>query len=299
MSRVSRTVVRGCAVVLVAAALPGAASAMPGMGGMDGGGMPAPSIAIGYAAFAIPRLDVLAGDTVQWMNDSVRVHDVVARDASFDSGRLPGGDHFAHQFTQPGTVEYYCSLHPFMTGEIDVHPLLLDAPAGLAGSGKPFVLSGRAGAGITGSVTIEGDAGSGFAPVGTAAVAPDGTFRASVVPAATTTYRAVSSDGESPAVQLTVLDHTVAVSAQHRGRSTALVVRVAPADPGALVVLQLRLRDRFGWWPVKKARLDGSSTARFVVRRRAGVPGRVLLTLPDGATEIARSPTVRVGPLRR
>jgi plastocyanin len=299
MRRVRTAALLACAIGLAAAALPEAAPAMPGMGAMDGTDLPGPQVSIGYAAFATPRLDVLVGDTVTWMNDSVRIHDVVARDASFDSGRLVGGDHFAHQFQQEGTVPYYCSLHPFMTGEIDVHPVLLNLPAGLAGSGKPFVLTGRAPAGITGSVIIEADAGSGFARVGTAAVAPDGTFRTSVVPQATTTYRAVAADGQSPPVQVRVLDHAVSLSARHHGRSTTLSVRVTPADPGAAVVLQLRLHDRFGWWPVQRARLDASSTARFVIDRRAVAPGRVLLTLPDGATELARSRTVRVGPLGR
>ena len=61
------------------------------------------------------------------------------------------------------------------------------------------------------------------------------------------------------------------------------------------MVLQLRLRDRFGWWPVGQARLDSGSTAMFHVARRSRVAARVLLTQPDGATELARSRTVHVG----
>ena len=38
---------------------------------------------------------------------------------------------------------------------------------------------------------------------------------------------------------------------------------VTPATPGSTVVLQLRLRDRFGWWPVQRHRLDRRSHTSF------------------------------------
>jgi plastocyanin len=291
------------AAALLAAA-PAAAPAagmlgMPGMAGMpamsDDAAPPAAAVSIGFAAFATPHIDVVAGDTVRWTNDSGRPHDVVADDGSFDSGKMYSSDAFSRRFETPGAIPYFCRLHPFMTGEIDVHRVVLDTPGQRAGSGKPYVLSGRVAAGTTGSVAIQGDDGSGFAPVGSAAVGSDGTFRTTVTPRSTTAYRAVVADGASPAVQLLVLDHEVSVGARRSGGRTAVRVHVAPAAPGQEVVLQLRLRDRFGWWPVARARLDAHSSARFVVGRRAAAPARVLLTLRDGATEVARSRTVHVG----
>jgi plastocyanin len=258
-------------------------------------GPAAPGVSILFSAFGTPRLDVVAGDTVRWSNDSARPHDIVGTDQSFDSGRMVAGATFEHRFDQPGAVTYYCSVHPFMTGEVDVHPVLLDTPKEHAGSGKPFVLSGRVAAGTSGSVAIEGDDGSGFKPAGTAAVSADGTFRTTVVPRTTTTYRAVFGHDESPDVDLLVLDRKVGVSAMAHGRRTMLSVRVAPGSPGQTVVLQLRLPERFGWWPVGRARLDRNSTAHFEIGRRALAPARVLLTLPDGATELARSRTLHVG----
>jgi plastocyanin len=281
------------AVATVGALAP--AQAQMGHGDQGAAAAPAGQVSIQYAAFVAPHIDVVAGDTVRWANDSARPHDVAALDQSFDSGRLVVGDRFARTFDRPGTVQYYCSMHPSMTGEIDVHALLLDTPDHRGGSGKPFVLSGRAATGLTGSVTIEGDDGAGFRAAASAAIAPDGTFRATVVPRTTTTYRAVAGADQSPPVPLPVLDHTVAVTAAHRGATTTLTVRVAPAAAGEPVVLQLRLRDRFGWWPVGRARLDHHSMARFVVRRRVAAPARVLLTLPDEATELARSRTVHAG----
>jgi hypothetical protein len=64
---------------------------------------------------------------------------------------------------------------------------------------------------------------------------------------------------------------------------------VTPAVPGGTVVLQLRLRERFGWWPTRTLRLDSRSHARFVIDRRVSAPARVALTLPDGGTVLATS----------
>jgi hypothetical protein len=64
------------------------------------------------------------------------------------------------------------------------------------------------------------------------------------------------------------------------------------------VVLQLHLPERFGWWPVRRARLDGSSRARFVVRTRRRVRARVVLTRPDGATPLALSRILRAAATR-
>jgi plastocyanin len=288
---------RRVALIAAAAALvPASAAGMDMHMDMDDGAPPAAAVGISFAAFATPHVDVVAGETVRWSNDSTRAHDIVAADGSFDSGRVTVGLTYSHRFTAAGAVPYYCSLHPFMTGEVDVHDVVLDAPGQRAGSGKPYVLSGRAAVGATGSVTIEGDDGGGFAPVATAALNADGTFRTTVVPRTTTRYRAQVEDDTSPAVQLLVLDHAVTVAvARRHGGVTAVGVRVTPAAPGQTVVLQERLHERFGWWPVSTVELDAHSAARFVVPRRGAVPTRVLLTLRDGATELARSRTIHVG----
>jgi hypothetical protein len=75
-------------------------------------------------------------------------------------------------------------------------------------------------------------------------------------------------------------------------------VRAAALQPGQTVVLQERLRERFGWWPISTVRLCARSGGRFDLSRGAAVPARVLLTLRDGATELARSATVHVGTAR-
>jgi hypothetical protein len=130
--------------------------------------------------------------------------------------------------------------------------------------------------------------------VADAPVGSDGGFRVAVVPRTTTTYRAVARDAASPPVQLLVEDHSVAVAFARHGRTTTVSVRVTPAAPHQIVALQLRLRDRFGWWTVRRARLDHRSRARFALRRAHGAPARAVLTLADGWTELARSRPFRV-----
>lgn len=49
----------------------------------------------------------------------------------------------------------------------------------------------------------------------------------------------------------------------------------------ATVVLQLYLKERFGWWPVATHRLDKRSRTTFRPAQR-GVRARVVLTLPNG-----------------
>lgn len=246
-------------------------------------------VPIHNAAFATPHLDVLAGDTVTWHNDSVRAHNVEADDGSFVSPRLGMSGTFGHRFDGLGVVAYHCELHPSMRGDVTVHRVLLNAPREPAAPGRPFSLTGRAAAGS--SVAIE----DGTSVVATATAGADGSFSASVRPAATTSYRAVASDGSAGApVQVLVLDQSVRSRMTVGRRKITVAARVAPASPGATVVLQLRLKERFGWWPVRTVRVGADSRARFVVPRGRRVLARVLLTASDGATELARGATFRL-----
>ena len=275
---------------------PGAAVAMDGpMGGMHGSGHD-DAISIAFAAFAPTRVDVVAGDTVRWTNDSVRVHTVNAEDGSWASPRLPGTDTFAHTFDTPGSTTYYCVLHPFMRGEVDVHNVLLAAPTEPGAPGRSYTLRGRSALPAGQNVTLEADSGAGFQPAGSATVGADGSFATDVIPKTTATYRAVAGSDASPGVQLLVLNRKLATSAKTRGRKVSVAATVAPASMGSPVVLQLRLPLHFGWWPVARAKLDHHSMARFALKLAHRYPARVVLTLSDGATALATSRTFHVGP---
>jgi plastocyanin len=249
-------------------------------------------------AYAPSHVDVLAGDTVTWSNDSVRRHTVSAVDASWESGNVFGGGSYAHRFTAAGRMAYFCKVHPFMRGEVDVHSLLLSAPAEAGAPGRAYTLTGRAALPSGTAVTVEGDPGTGFAPVGRATVDAAGAFRAVVTPSAATSYRVVAGGQTSPAVRLLVLDRHVTASAARKGNRTTVRVSVAPASPHARVVLQVHLRERFGWWPIRSTRLDHRSRATFRLRSDRRLRARAVLTLADGATPLARSTVFRVGPAK-
>lgn len=73
--------------------------------------------------FTPQRMTVKAGTTVTWINQDDIPHTVVATDKkTFKSGALDTDDKFTFTFTTAGTYDYFCSLHPHMTGTIVVEP---------------------------------------------------------------------------------------------------------------------------------------------------------------------------------
>lgn len=76
------------------------------------------TISVEQMEFAPTSITVPAGSTVAWeWNSGAIAHDVVGDD--FASEVQTSGT-FSHRFDRPGTYSYYCSLHPNMTGTIEV-----------------------------------------------------------------------------------------------------------------------------------------------------------------------------------
>jgi plastocyanin len=71
-------------------------------------------------AFAPQRIVVKAGTTVTWTNADDAPHTVVSTTKLFKSSALDTTDKFSFTFATPGTYEYFCSLHPHMTGAVVV-----------------------------------------------------------------------------------------------------------------------------------------------------------------------------------
>src|SRR6476619_5423984 len=78
--------------------------------------------------FFVPdTLTVSKGTTVTWTNGDTTLHTVTSGSpesgnsgTGFDSSYLAAGKTFQHQFSIPGTFEYYCTLHPYMKGKVVV-----------------------------------------------------------------------------------------------------------------------------------------------------------------------------------
>jgi amicyanin len=71
-------------------------------------------------SFGVPELTVPVGTTVTWINHDDDPHTVTSTDNVFRSPGLDTDETWAYTFTRPGTYEYYCTLHPLMTGKVIV-----------------------------------------------------------------------------------------------------------------------------------------------------------------------------------
>jgi amicyanin len=79
-------------------------------------------VKIANFTFEPPLLTVKVGTTVTWVNDDDIPHLVSEKDGKFRSSALDTGDKFSQTFSAAGTVEYFCAIHPHMTGKIVVEP---------------------------------------------------------------------------------------------------------------------------------------------------------------------------------
>ena len=77
-------------------------------------------VKIDQHAFIPQRVAVKAGTTVTWINDDDVPHTVASSTKLFKSKALDTGDKFSFTFTTPGAYQYFCSVHPYMTGAIVV-----------------------------------------------------------------------------------------------------------------------------------------------------------------------------------
>jgi amicyanin len=79
------------------------------------------SISIDNFTFNPPTLTVKAGTTVTWTNKDDIPHGVASSNNAFTRSKaMDTDDSFSFTFTTPGTYQYFCYIHPHMTGTIVV-----------------------------------------------------------------------------------------------------------------------------------------------------------------------------------
>jgi len=71
------------------------------------------------------EVSVAVGATVTWSNDDTVVHTVTSgkkmiHDELFDSSIFMSGATFEFTFDDVGTFDYFCLVHPWMTGIVTV-----------------------------------------------------------------------------------------------------------------------------------------------------------------------------------
>lgn len=78
------------------------------------------SVKIDNFTFSPSALTVKVGTKVTWTNEDDIPHTVNATAGAFKSGALDTDQAFSFTFAKPGTYQYFCALHPHMTGTIVV-----------------------------------------------------------------------------------------------------------------------------------------------------------------------------------
>jgi len=77
-------------------------------------------ITIDNFTFTPAVITIEPGTIVKWLNRDDIPHTVVAKSLTFKSKALDTDDSFLHKFNGVGEVDYFCSLHPHMTGKVIV-----------------------------------------------------------------------------------------------------------------------------------------------------------------------------------
>ena len=85
-----------------------------------GGARADDTVKIDNFTFSPATLTVQAGSKVTWVNEDDIPHVVAASDRTYKSQVLDTDQAFSHTFNEPGSFEYFCSLHPHMKGLIVV-----------------------------------------------------------------------------------------------------------------------------------------------------------------------------------
>ena len=72
--------------------------------------------------FTPPEITIGLGQSVTWTNDDGAPHGIEYHDGAKGTDLLLPGASFSRRFDRPGTYDYSCSVHPYMTGRVVVHP---------------------------------------------------------------------------------------------------------------------------------------------------------------------------------
>jgi plastocyanin len=76
--------------------------------------------------FLPSTVEIGVGGTVTWTNDDTAAHTVTSGtvdsgpDGTFDSSIFMAGKTFEHTFDEAGEYDYFCVVHPWMTGKVIV-----------------------------------------------------------------------------------------------------------------------------------------------------------------------------------
>ncbi len=77
-------------------------------------------VAINNFVFEPAQISISAGQSVVWSNDDGAPHGVQFKDGTPGQELMLPGQTYRHAFATPGTYDYACSVHPYMTARVTV-----------------------------------------------------------------------------------------------------------------------------------------------------------------------------------
>jgi YVTN family beta-propeller protein len=77
-------------------------------------------VSINNFMFTPEEITIAAGETVTWTNDDGAPHGLEYPDGAKGTNPLLPGASFSRRYDRPGTYDYACSVHPYMTGRVIV-----------------------------------------------------------------------------------------------------------------------------------------------------------------------------------
>src|SRR5689334_8162540 len=111
---------RALKLFAVAAAFIAIVSAAPRAPLARAAGAEGAKVSIADFAFAPEEITSSAGQSVTWINNDGAPHGLEYRDGAPGINPLLPEASFTRRFDKPGTYEYNCSVHPYMTGRVVV-----------------------------------------------------------------------------------------------------------------------------------------------------------------------------------
>jgi plastocyanin len=106
-----------------------ATNATPSSSAAAGESMPAAesvTVRIDGMRFEPRNITVKPGTTVTWVHGSQMPHTISGNADGLSSGTLYNGQQFSHTFKEAGNYNYFCGLHPSMTGSVVVEGAAAD-----------------------------------------------------------------------------------------------------------------------------------------------------------------------------
>ena len=79
-------------------------------------------VSIANFAFAPQQIAIEAGQSVTWTNDDGAPHGLAYTDGSTGTDLLLPGATFSRRFDNPGSFDYVCTVHPYMSARVLVRP---------------------------------------------------------------------------------------------------------------------------------------------------------------------------------